>query len=72
MSEYEVAIHAYIFPCKPETARKRVTKDLNSNVRRADSIQFIDEQYEQYKSAMIGIYNIETGFYSKIQQVLHK
>jgi predicted kinase len=70
MSDYEVAIDAYIFPCKPETARKRVTKDLAGGVKRADSIQFIDEQYEQYKSAMIGIYNMETGFYNKIERVI--
>jgi hypothetical protein len=70
MSDYEVAIDAYIFPCEPETAKKRITKDLNSNVKRADSIQFIDEQYKQYNSAMIGIYNMEAGFYSKIERVI--
>ena len=69
MSDYEVAIDAYIFPCDPEIAKERIAKDLNSNVDRADSIQFINEQYEQYKSAMVGIYNMEISFYRTVERV---
>tara|TARA_Y100000310_G_scaffold298173_1_gene331841 strand:- start:1232 stop:1444 length:213 start_codon:yes stop_codon:yes gene_type:complete len=69
MSDYEVIIDAYIFPCKPKTAKERIAKDLNTGVKRADSIQFIDEQHEQYKSAMIGIYNMEIGFYGTVTKL---
>ena len=67
MSDYEVAIEAYIFSCEPKIAKQRITKDLNSNVKRADSIQFIDEQYEQYQETMIALDNIETEFYRTIE-----
>jgi thymidylate kinase len=69
MSDYEVAIDAYIFPCDPEIAKERIAKDLNSNVERADSIQFINEQYRQYRSAIVAIDNIELDFYRNVERV---
>lgn len=69
MSDYEVFIDAYIFPADPKMSKKRITKDLAASVKRANSIQFIDEQYGQYKNAMIGIYNMELGFYRSVNQV---
>ena len=68
MSNYEVVIDAYIFPCDPEIAQKRIVKDLDAGVKRADSIQFIHEQYDQYKSAMVEIYNTEVGFYRTVER----
>jgi len=70
MSDYEVVIDAYIFPCDPETSKNRIANDLNSNVKRADSIQFIDEQYEQYTRAMHIIYTEEIGFYRNLERVV--
>ena len=72
MSDYEVAIDAYIFPCDPKVAKERITKDLATDVKRADSIQFIDEQYDQYKSAMHDIHNTEFDFYRSVESVITK
>jgi hypothetical protein len=56
-----------IFSCLPEVARERITKDLKAEIQRADSIKFIDEQYEQYLHTM-DILDDEKYFYRMIQK----
>ena len=70
MSHYEVAIDAYIFPCDPEISKKRIANDLSSNVKRADSVQFINEQHEQYTRAIHEMYTKEIGFYRNVERVI--
>jgi hypothetical protein len=56
-----------IFSCLREVARDRITKDLKAEIQRADSIKFIDEQYEQYLHTM-DILDDEKYFYRMIQK----
>ena len=70
MSHYEVAVDAYIFSCDPEISKKRITNDLSCKGERADSVQFINEQYEQYIRAMHEIHTKETDFYRNVERVI--
>ena len=67
MCKHEFVIDMVIFSCLPEVARERITKDLKAEIQRADSIKFIDEQYEQYLHTM-DILDDEKGFYRMIQK----
>jgi predicted kinase len=65
MCKHEFVIDMVIFSCLPEVARERITKDLKAEIQRADSIKFIDEQYEQYLHTM-DILDDEKYFYRMI------
>ena len=65
MCKHKFAIDVVIFPGIPELSKERITRDLKNGVQRADSIQFIDAQYEQYLYTM-NIFNNEKDFYRSI------
>ena len=67
MCKHKFEIDIVIFPAIPELSKKRITRDLKSGVQRADSIKFIDEQYEQYLHTM-SIFNKEKNFYRSIKR----
>ena len=68
MCKHKFVIDVVIFPCTPELSKERITRDLKNGVQRADSIQFIDEQYEQYLYTM-NIFNKEKDFYRSIKRI---
>ena len=67
MCKHKFVIDMFIFPCKPEISKGRITKDLKSKTPRADSLKFIDKQYEQYLHTM-DILDDEKDFYRKIKK----
>ena len=67
MCKHEFVIDMVIFSCLPKVAKERITKDLNDQKQRADSIKFIDDQYEQYLHTM-DILDDEKYFYRMIQK----
>jgi predicted kinase len=67
MCKHKFVIDVVIFPGIPELSKERITRDLKNGVQRADSIQFIDEQYEQYLHTMSN-FNKEKDFYRSIKQ----
>ena len=68
MCKHEFVIDVVIFPAIPELSKERITRDLIKGVQRADSIQFIDDQYEQYLYTM-NIFNKEKDFYRSIKRI---
>ena len=72
MCNYDLVIDAYVFPSDPETSKERIINDLSSNVKRADSVQFIDEQYKQYLATLVALDKIETDFYRTVNRFGHK
>ena len=68
MCKHTFVIDVVIFPCIPELSKMRIINDLKNGVQRADSIQFIDEQYEQYLYTM-NIFNEEKDFYRSIKRI---
>ena len=66
MCKYEFVIHVIIFPSDPIVSKERIEKDLKAGVPRADSIQYIDEQYSQYLHTM-KILESEKSFYKHIE-----
>ena len=64
--KHELVIDMFIFPCTPAVSMERITKDLKDGVQRADSIKYIDEQYEQYLDALISLQGDEKDFYRTI------
>ena len=67
MCKHKLVIDVVIFPGIPELSKERIARDLKSGVQRADSIKFIDEQYEQYLHTM-SIFNKEKNFYRSIKR----
>ena len=67
MCKHELVIDMVIFSCLPEVARERINKDLKTEIKRADSIKYIDEQYEQYLHTM-DILDDEKDFFRIIQK----
>ena len=67
MCKHEFVIDMVIFSCLPKAAKERITKDLKDQKQRADSIKFIDDQYEQYLHTM-NILDDEKYFYRMIQK----
>ena len=65
MCKHKFVIDMVIFPCTPEISMGRITKDLKDGIARANSIQFIDEQYNQYVHTM-SVLDDELDFYRKI------
>ena len=68
MCKHKFVIDVVIFPAIPELSKERITRDLKNGVQRADSIRFIDEQYEQYLYTM-NIFNKEKDFYRSIKRI---
>ena len=68
MCKHKFVIDVVMFPGIPELSKERIAKDLKNGVQRADSIQFIDEQYEQYLYTM-NIFNKEKDFYRSIKRI---
>ena len=67
MCKHKFVIDVVIFPGIPELSKERIARNLKSGVQRADSIKFIDEQYEQYLHTM-SIFNKEKNFYRSIKR----
>ena len=67
MCKHKFVIDVVIFPGIPELSKERITRDLKNGVQRANSIQFIDEQYEQYLHTMSN-FNKEKDFYRSIKR----
>ena len=67
MCKHEFVIDMFIFPCTIEVSMERITKDLKGGVERADSIQYIDDQYEQYLDALKCLLGDEKDFYGLIK-----
>ena len=65
MCKHEFVIDVMVFPCDDKTSKKRITKDLNEGVKRANSIYLIHRQYNQYVHTM-SILDDERDFYRKI------
>ena len=66
MCKHDFVIDMFVFPCTPEVSMERITKDLKGGMPRADSVQFIDEQYEQYLDALKCLLGDEKDFYRKV------
>ena len=65
MCKHEFVIDVVVFPCDDKTSKKRITKDLNEGVERANSIYLIHRQYNQYVHTM-SVLGDEKDFYRKI------
>ena len=68
MCKHKFVIEMIIFPGIPELSKERIAKALKDGIQRADSIQFVDEQYEQYLHT-ISILDDEKDFYRMIKRV---
>ena len=65
MCKHKFVIDVMVFPCDDKTSKKRITKDLNEGVERANSIYLIHRQYNQYVHTM-SILDDERDFYRKV------
>jgi hypothetical protein len=70
MCKHKFVIDMIIFPSIPELSKERIAKALKDGMQRADSIQFVDEQYEQYLHTM-SILDDEKDFYRMIKRDTH-
>ena len=68
MCKHKFVIDMFVFPCSPEASKRRITKNLKDGMPRADSIKFIDEQWNQYLHTM-DIIDAERDFYRMIEVV---
>jgi len=50
--KHEFVIDVIIFDCDPKVSKKRVKRDLKKGLDRADSLNIIKEQYNQYLKAL--------------------
>ena len=66
MCKHEFVIDVMVIPCDDKTSKKRITKDLNEGVERANSIYLIHRQYNQYVHTMSGVLDDEKDFYRKV------
>ena len=66
MCKHKFVIDVVIFPCTPELSKERITNDLKNGVLRADSVKYVDKQYEEYLHTM-DILDDEKDFYRKIK-----
>ncbi len=62
--EHPFDIDLIIFPADPKISRERIKKDLDAGLPRADSLQYVDEQYTQYLYTMDQLY-YEQAFYRR-------
>ena len=65
MCKHKFVIDVVVFPCDDKTSKKRITKDLNEGVERANSIYLIHRQYNQYVHTM-SVLDDEKDFYRKV------
>ena len=66
MCKHKFVIDVMVFPCDDKTSKKRITKDLNEGVERANSIHLIHRQYNQFVHTMSGVLDDEKDFYRKV------
>ena len=69
MCKHKFVIDVVVVPCDDKISKKRITKDLNEGVKRANSINLIHRQYNQYLHTMSGVLDDERDFYRKIKIV---
>ena len=67
MCKHEFVIDVMVIPCDDKTSKKRITKDLKEGVKRANSINLIHRQYNQFVHTMSGVLDDEKDFYRKIE-----
>ena len=68
MCKHEFVIDVVIFPGMPELCKDRITNDLKNGVLRADSVKYVDKQYEEYLYTMSN-FDKEKDFYGSIKRV---
>jgi len=66
MCKHKFVIDVMVFPCDDKTSKKRIDKDLKEGVKRANSINLIHRQYNQYLHTMSGVLDDERDFYRKV------
>jgi len=66
MCNHKFVIDVVVFPCDDKTSKKRITKDLKEGVNRANSVNLIHRQYNQYLHTM-SILDDEKDFYREIK-----
>ena len=67
MCKHKFVIDVVIFPGIPELCKERITNDLNNGVLRADSVKYVDKQYEEYLYTMSN-FDKERDFYRSIKR----
>ena len=67
MCKHKFVIDVVIFPGIPELCKKRIANDLKNGVQRADSVKYVDGQYEEYLYTMSN-FDKEKDFYRSIKQ----
>jgi predicted kinase len=63
--KHKFVIDVVIFPCIPKLSKKRITNDLKHGVLRADSVKYVDKQYEEYLYTMSN-FDQEKDFYGSV------
>ena len=66
MCVYSFVIDVVVFPSDPKVSIARIKKDLKDGIFRANSIQYIDQQYKQFLHTL-DILSNERTFYRKIK-----
>ena len=67
MCKHEFVIDVVIFPGLPDLCKGRITRDLKNGVLRADSVKYVDKQYEEYLYTMSN-FDKEKDFYRSIKR----
>ena len=67
MCKHKFVIDVVIFPGIPELCKDRITDDLKNGVLRADSVKYVDKQYEEYLYTMSN-FDKERDFYRSIRR----
>ena len=67
MCKHKFVIDVVIFPGMPGLCKERITNDLKNGVLRADSIKYVDKQYEEYLYTMSN-FDKEKDFYRSIKR----
>ena len=68
MCKHKFVIDVVIFPGIPDLCKDRITNDLKNGVLRADSVKYVDKQYEEYLYTMSN-FDKEKDFYGSIKRV---
>ena len=66
MCKHEFVIDLIVFSSDPKVSKERIEKDLKGGIVRANSLQYINKQYEQYLYTVDQLY-IEQPFYRNIK-----
>ena len=65
--KHKFVIDVVIFPGIPDICKDRITNDLKNGVLRADSVKYVDGQYEEYLYTMRN-FDKEKDFYRSIKR----